>query len=58
MFSDKLAQKDKETSELKLLADKLNNELKLRDRDMLNLSDLNSSLRKQVDESTRREKIR
>lgn len=58
MFSDKLAQKDKETSELKLLADQLNNELKLRDRDMLNLSDLNSSLRKQVDESTRREKIR
>jgi hypothetical protein len=58
VFSDKLAQKDKETSELKLLADQLNNELKLRDRDMLNLSDLNSSLRKQVDESTRREKIR
>lgn len=58
VFSEKLAQKDKETAELKLLAEQLNGELKLRDREMINLSELNASLRKQIDESTRREKIR
>ena len=58
MFSERLSQKDKETCELKHLAEQLSSELKLRDREMLNLSDLNVSLRKQLEESARREKIR
>lgn len=58
VFSDKLSQKEKDVTELKLLIEQLNGELKLREREMLNLSDLNASLRKQIEESTRREKIR